>query len=392
MAKKLNHHLYQDTDTGIWYFRKKVRGMGKPYKFSLETKAVGEARQRRDVYLDEIRRYGFIQKVDPSVAVPLPDDVVFGQVAQQWAEIIKTRVEASTFANYQKVMNKRILPHFGNVPIASITSLQIEVFISKMTCGSKTKMNVLTPFRLVMKFAKKHKIIQVNPFADVEPIKKTKGSQARPLNLDEIRRFLDAVDDYWRPMFVVLFFTGMRIAEVAGLKWKRVDLAQGIIQVRRNVVFVKGEAIYKAPKTDGSNRDVKLSEFVVEALREQRKRTWKGNGDNLVFVNSEGNFVHRHTLNRLVIGPTLEKAGIDHRISIKDTRASFITNALDENERLSYIQKQVGHTTTRMIVDHYYRHVPAPDDGGRLAKAWKSASIVPDQEQVDLRKYLINTG
>ena len=79
------------------------------------------------------------------------------------------------------------------------------------------------------------------------------------------------------------------------------------------------------------------------------------------------------------------------RISIKDTRASFITNALDENERLSYIQKQVGHTTTRMIVDHDYRHTPAPDDGGRLAKAWKSASIVSDQEDAETQ-VVDNTG
>jgi integrase len=53
-------------------------------------------------------------------------------------------------------------------------------------------------------------------------------------------------------------------------------------------------------------------------------------------------------------------------------RTSYITNALDRNERMSFIQKQVGHTTTRMIVDHYYRHVPAPDDGNRLEVAWNS--------------------
>jgi integrase len=52
--------------------------------------------------------------------------------------------------------------------------------------------------------------------------------------------------------------------------------------------------------------------------------------------------------------------GITTHVSIKDTRASYITNAMDNNERLSYVQKQVGHTITRMIVDHYYRHVPAP--------------------------------
>jgi len=52
---------------------------------------------------------------------------------------------------------------------------------------------------------------------------------------------------------------------------------------------------------------------------------------------------------------------------------------LDENERLSYIQRQVGHTTTRMIVDHYYRYTPAPNDGGQLEKAWNSTSILPEQ-------------
>jgi integrase len=69
---------------------------------------------------------------------------------------------------------------------------------------------------------------------------------------------------------------------------------------------------------------------------------------------------------------TLTKMGTSYNISMKNTRASFITNALDQNERMSYVQKQVGHTTTRMIVDHYYRYVPAPDDGAKLENAWNS--------------------
>ena len=28
--------------------------------------------------------------------------------------------------------------------------------------------------------------------------------------------------------------------------------------------------------------------------------------------------------------------------------------------------------TIKMIVDHYYRNVPAPDDGAKLEKAWNS--------------------
>ncbi len=377
MAKNINHHLYQDKDSGVWYFQKKVRGREKPYKLSLETTTKLEARRKRDEYLKQIDQQGFITAID---AVLAPETVVFGEVAVKWADIVKTQIAETTFWNYQKAMNKHVLPVFGNNHIDAITSLEIETFISHLTCGSKTKQNILTPFRLVMKFAKKHKIIQSNPFMDVDPIKKTKSTQKRPLMIDEIHQFVQAVDEFWKPLFILMFFSGIRVAEVSALKWKHIDFVKGSVKIRQNLVRLKGgEIVYKAPKTESSIRDVKIPEFIVESLREQQKWTWKGNGDDLVFLNKQGHPIHRHTINRCVISPTLKKLGITTPISIKDTRSSFITNAIDNNERMSYIQKQVGHTTTRMIVDHYYRHVPAPDDGAKLENAWNSTSILPEQ-------------
>jgi integrase len=210
----------------------------------------------------------------------------------------------------------------------------------------------------------------------VDPIKKTKSKPKRPLNLEEISRFIDALEPYWRPLFIFMFFTGVRIAEAAALKWKRVDFRNRTVQIHRNLVRSEhGKVIYKKPKTESSVRDIKVPDFVIEVLREQRKRTWKGNGNNFVFLNRAGRPLNRQTLNNAVIKRTLKKVGITTPISIKDTRASFITNALDENERMSFILKQVGHATTRMIVDHYYRYTPAPDDGSRLEKAWNSTRV-----------------
>jgi integrase len=178
-----------------------------------------------------------------------------------------------------------------------------------------------------------------------------------------------------------MFFTGVRIGEAAALKWKRVDFKNRKIQIHRNLVRTwKGKVIYKKPKTESSVREIKVPEFVIEELREQRKRTWKGNVDDFVFLNRADRPLHRHTLNNSVIKRILKKVGITTPISIKDTRASFITNALDENERMSFIQKQVGHATTRMIVDHYYRYTPAPSDGSRLEKAWNSTRILPESD------------
>ncbi len=100
-------------------------------------------------------------------------------------------------------------------------------------------------------------------------------------------------------------------------------------------------------------------------------------------MNKAGRPLNRHTLNNSVLKTTLKKIGLDTQISIKDTRASYITNALDQNERMSFVQSQVGHTTTRMIVDHYYRHIPAPDDGTHIEKAWNSAGALSEDEILD---------
>lgn len=135
MAKKnkLNHHLYQDKDSRVYYFQKKVRGIAKPYKFSLETTSVVEARRKRDKYLKEIELHG--QILQPEVSSS--EAMLFGEVAVKWSEVVQ--IEETTLDNYRKIMNAHVLPAFGNWHIDTITGLDIEVFISKLKCGSKTK-------------------------------------------------------------------------------------------------------------------------------------------------------------------------------------------------------------------------------------------------------------
>jgi len=77
----------------------------------------------------------------------------------------------------------------------------------------------------------------------------------------------------------------------------------------------------------------------------------------------------KNTLN-LVFKPTVIKAGLSSDRSCKDTRSSYITDSLDNNEWMGFVQKPVGHATTKIIVEHYYNHIPAPDDGKGLEKAF----------------------
>jgi integrase len=121
MAKKNknNHHLYQDKSSGVWYFQKRVPQREKPYKHSLNTKSVLEARNKRDEYLKELEQNGFIRTIDAieTAEKKASENIVFGEVAVKWADIKKTKIAETTFLNYRKVMNTHVLPAFGNYKI-----------------------------------------------------------------------------------------------------------------------------------------------------------------------------------------------------------------------------------------------------------------------------------
>jgi len=366
--KKLNKHLYQDGKSEIWYFQKKVKGLKKPYKFSLETNSVLEARKKRDEYLLDIAINGKITNREVPVENP-EENKVFGEIAVEWSKIKYTKISKSTMEEYKKDMNAQVLPKFGNRPIASITSLDIERFISQLKCSGKRKINILTPLRDVMKFAKKHKMIDQNPMDDVDSIKK-ESSRKNPLNLDEIKIFLEAVPVYYKPLFMFLFFTGVRFGEASALKWKRVNLKEGRVHICKTLV--RGE--YKEPKTKSSVRFVKLSPMAIEALQLQKEHTL--GKSEFVFLNMFGRNINPHSMNIHVFKPTLLKAGLSSDRSCKDTRSSYITDSLDNNERMGFVQQQVGHSTTKMIVEHYYNHIPAPDDGKGLEKAFADINVL----------------
>ncbi len=90
--KKLNKNMYKDPASGVWYFQKKVRGIHKPYKFSLETKSVTEARRKRDEYLLEIAVHGMIQKQQGKLDASKPYNCL-GEVAIDWAKLKSRQVD-----------------------------------------------------------------------------------------------------------------------------------------------------------------------------------------------------------------------------------------------------------------------------------------------------------
>lgn len=369
MAKKnkKDHHLKKRGD--VWYFETMVGG--KRIKKALSM-SITEARRLRDDYINEINLYGSIKKEEP-----VKETKLFGEVAQQWAEIMSQKVKSSTLKDYRGAMNHYILPKFGNMAITDIDFLDVEEFRSKLKCSNKRKNNVFVPMRSLMRFALKAGLIDKNPMDLVENLSVSKP-EFHPLSIDEVHRFLDVVKPRYKNFFIVAFYTGMRFGEMAALKWKHIEFKLGVIKVRET--RVRGEE--GRPKTIGSVRDIKILPPVVEALRDQRKATM-GKSD-YVFLNYYGRPLLPNSVSFHIWKPALKKAGLNPR-SLYQTRHTFATLMLDGGELPGWVQKMMGHESLKMILERYYSYIKnyQRDDGSAFMDNVYNPSVKVDDETPD---------
>ena len=78
-------------------------------------------------------------------------------------------------------------------------------------------------------------------------------------------------DDDWGTFVWLVMVTGMRRAEVLALRWSRVDLDGGTLDIRRNYVWANGRGVEKDTKTHQMRR-IALDPETVEVLRAHRAR------------------------------------------------------------------------------------------------------------------------
>ena len=375
MANKdrLNHHIFPN-DFGVWYFQYKIRN-GCKYKFSLKTKNVGSARKLRDQYIEEIRQHGRILE-------PEPEANTFGEVAQKWVnwkrDEIGVEIRDYTFKDlYLYNINKYIMPVFHAMLIDEIDFETIDKFIKNLKredgkpMAGSTKHNIMIPFTGIMEFALKKGYIKKNPLKLVKPIK-VKHQKPQPLSQDEIKRFLQHASPLYRDFFAFMFMTGLRMGEAAALKWEDVKQTKGYFNVKET--YVRGN--FYDPKTESSKRQVKLNGITKEILVRQAKKT-TGKSEH-VFLNRDGRPLRADSVNAHHFKPTLKKAGLSEKRSCRDTRGTFITNALDANETMGFVQNQVGHSSIKPIVNHYYNWIQRDEDGQKLEEAFKSTQVLPN--------------
>ena len=295
----------------------------------------------------------------PSAAASVASTPRFKDFAETWFAEKEVEWRRSYRTTIRRELDRALIPKFGEKEVGQIFKADVLAYraeLGKATAkGKQSKLSaarinkMLNPLRQILNEAADRFDFRT-PFDSVKQLK-TKRSDVDPFTLAEVKQVLDTVRPDFKHYFTVRFFTGMRTGEIDGLQWKYVDFENRLILVRETVVG--GEEEYT--KTDGSQRDIQMSQLVFDALKAQFEAT--GKLSKFVFCNRLGTPLdHKNVTNR-VWYPLLRHLNLKKRRPYQ-CRHTAATLWLASGEAPEWIARQLGHTTTEMLFRVYSRYVP----------------------------------
>jgi len=320
-------------------------------------------------YFSDSPRAKQFQDLDRRRNMALAETPLFSDFADIWLNEMQAQWRKSHKEGVELVLQKYVLPAFGDKELGQITKAEILEFRSiiagvKKKNGdslSPTRINhIITPLRMILNEAANRYDFS-SPYHGIKSLKLPK-TDVEPFTIDEVQLILNTVRPDFKNYYLIRFFTGMRTSEIDGLQWQYIDFDRRQILIRQ--ALVRGELVYT--KNDGSFRAIDMSQTVFDALQEQKKAT---EGKQFVFCNTQGNALYHHNVCIRVWHPLLRHLGLRKRRPYQ-TRHTAATLWLASGESPEWIARQMGHTTTEMLFRVYSRFVPnlTRQDGSAFEK------------------------
>lgn len=318
---------------------------------------------------------------EDSKEINLRDNLKLDDWYIRWMETYKyDSIRENTRRHYKQVYYKHISPYLGNFYIKDITQLQIRELVKNLDqqgyqFETRNKVKIL----LVDMFDKAmiDDFVRKNPARGVS-IKKKSENNIQVLSVeDQVTFFECCKGTFYDNFFNVALNTGMRIGELAALRWEDVDFENNVIHVKRTLVYQKYESDsgktfhIEPPKTKTSYRDIPINSQCKLYLKKQylQKNVVKQKAPKVKKVEEQFQDLLFTTkfntpLNAQIICDAIDRVvtEINHMRDVTDEiesfschcfRHTFATRCFEAGIQPKTVQSYLGHATLQMTMDLY---------------------------------------
>jgi len=302
-----------------------------------------------------------LASLDKGVYAP-PGRLTVAEHLNNWLEgYVKTNCSPRTLEGYQSIAEHHLIPALGHIQLKHLHPQAIQSYYGK-ACERLSPRTVAKHHRLLsqaLKYAVRQGVLGRNPCELVDP-PSWKAKPMRTLTPWEVGVLFDAMrDSAIYPVTYTAVSTGLRQAELLGLRWRDIDLEILSISVSQVLYKRQGICELKEPKTNHSRRRVamtpKLALFSRE-YRAEREALYQQLGkelslDSLVFGNIEGKPLDPSMLSH-ECAKIAKRAGLEG-VRFHDLRHTFASLMLLRGAKPKVISEALGHSSVAFTMDIY---------------------------------------
>lgn len=336
--------------------------------------------------LREVKKKLSQAQYENSKELNLRESMTLDEWFLKWMDIYKIDIiRANTRTKYKSYYRKHISPSIGHYKLQEIKQIDIKELLKNMSqngYGYEVKNAVRIMCVDLFSKAIYNEYLNKNPAKGIS-VKRDENKDIRVLSIEEQTLFFDCCKGtFYDNFFITAVSTGMRIGELAALRWNDIDLTKKVIHVNRTLVYqkydtdTKKEFHLELPKTKTSKRDIPINKQCEAALKKQfvqksvvtvkapvSKKPAKEFRD-LLFTTTCNTPLNSQiicdAIDKIVTEINLTRDILDEieTFSAHCLRHTFATRCFEAGIQPRTVQAYLGHATLQMTMDLYTSVMP----------------------------------
>lgn len=288
------------------------------------------------------------------------DSIKFIEYSRRWIQRRMKDYPEATWKSDEQRLRSYILPLMSELPISSITSIQIRSVLLKIseegflkegfTISTETRNRVKALLSAIFSDALNEDppIVQFNPVAGLK-IKEKRRGKKKPRTLsdaDECLRFISSAKKLgWEEYVIASTFlmSGLRKQELIALRWGSFDSKARTLKVSEK--YEQASNSIKAGTKAGEHhtRIVPISHELASILREHKTKVKFTSPDDFIVCRPDGRFYGGRDISTMV-ERIRTQAGID--ISAHGLRHTFGRHFVAQSGNVKALQAILGHSSS----------------------------------------------